>query len=339
MPFDRSPTPGSSSDRLPDRASEPEILVGPFADGHPPPRPVRPRFQHRYRVHAAWFLATLLTTTVVGVSHYAAFLQGFDARPVRLGFWPLVWSGFWYSGTLLFILGAHELGHYVMCRVHRVDATLPYFLPAPLPLTGTVGAFIKIREAFPGKAQLFDIGVGGPIAGFLALVPALVAGLALSTLEPLPEHFEGLSLGEPLLFRLTSWLVFGPIPDGYSINLHPMGFAAWFGLIATALNLMPFGQLDGGHIVYALLGRRAALVSLLTLVAAILLTFVSTSWAVVTVMLLVMALTVGVRHPRIPDESLPLDRARLVIAVAALAMLALCFTPAPIEPYELIGQP
>jgi len=301
--------------------------------------PARPRrFQHRYWVHAAWFLATLVMTTLVGMAHYASFLSGFDgpSPPLTLS---LVWNGFWYSGTLLAILGAHEMGHYVMCRRHQVDATLPYFLPAPLPLTGTVGAFIKIREGFPSKAVLFDIGVGGPIAGFVVLVPALVIGLALSHVTRLPESFDGLSLGEPLLFKFVSWLQFGTIPDGYSINLHPMAFAAWFGLIATALNLMPFGQLDGGHIAYAVLGRRATLVSLATIGVAVGLTMSSMSWLFVTLLMLAMLFTIGARHPRVPDEHVPLDRARLWIAFASLVIFILCFTAAPIEPYKLIANP
>lgn len=265
--------------------------------------------------------------------------MAFDTRPPRLDMATLL-RGFWYSGTLLAILGAHELGHYFMCRYHRVDATLPYFLPAPLPLTGTVGAFIKIREMFPSKAVLFDIGVGGPIAGFVVLVPALFVGLGLSNVARLPENVDGLlSLGEPLLFKLAAWAVWGPVADSYSLNLHPMAFAAWFGLIATALNLMPFGQLDGGHIAYAVLGRRATLVSLGTILGAIGLTFVSSSWLVVTIMMLVMLFTVGARHPRVIDEHLPLDPARRWIAVASAIIFVLCFTPAPIEPYQLIANP
>lgn len=300
--------------------------------------PPRPRFEHRYGVHALLLLATLATTTVVGALHYAAFESAFETRPIHLSLGLLV-RGLWYSGTLLAILGAHELGHYFMCRYHQVDATLPYFLPAPLPLTGTVGAFIRIREMFPNKRVLFDIGVAGPLAGFAVLVPALVWGLRLSEVAVLPEDFEGLSLGEPPLFRLVTWLVWGPIPDGASVNLHPMAFAAWFGLIATALNLLPFGQLDGGHIAYAVLGRRATGVSLATVVLAVGLTFVSQSWLIVAVMMLVMLVTIGARHPRVLDEDEPLDPARQWLAAAAAVILVLCFTPAPIEPYRLIANP
>lgn len=316
---------GASNADLRDGAA-PEVLT------------VRPRFQHRYWLHALLLIATLATTTFVGALHYAAFEAGFEARMPDLDL-RLFAQGLWYSGTLLAILGAHEMGHYFMCRYHRVDATLPYFLPAPLPLTGTVGAFIRIREMFPSKRVLFDIGVAGPFAGFVVLVPALVWGLKLSEVAVLPADFEGLSLGEPPLFQLASWLVWGPVPEGASVNLHPMGFAAWFGLIATALNLLPFGQLDGGHVAYAVLGRRATSVSLAMVLVAIGLTFVSQSWLIVAVMMLVMLVTIGARHPRVLDEDEPLDPTRRWLAFAAAVILAVCFTPAPIEPYRLIANP
>ncbi len=315
----------------------PDLPVERVSPGYYAP-PTHRRFRHRYWVHALWLLATIASTTLAGAIHWLSFRAGFSGSPVPLDLSVLL-HGFWYSGTLLAILGAHEMGHYVMCRRHQVDATLPYFLPAPIPLTGTIGAFIKIREPFPSKAVLFDIGVGGPIAGFVVLVPALFLGIHLSTLERLPANFDGLQLGEPLLFKLASWMVWGRIPDAYSLNLHPMAFAAWFGLIATALNLLPFSQLDGGHIAYAALGRRATLISLVTLGAALALTFVSASWWVVALMILVMFFLIGARHPPVPDDYLPLDRTRLWVAFAALVIFALCFTAAPIEPYQLISHP
>ena len=158
---------------------------------------------------------------------------------------------------MLGILGAHELGHYLACRYYDVDATLPWFLPAPLPLTGTLGAFIRLREPIPNARALFDIAVAGPLAGFVVAVPLLAAGVAASKVIPLPDDGGGLVLGDPLLFTLIERLHWGAIPDGDALYVHPMGLAAWFGLLATALNLFPFGQLDGGHITYALFGRRA----------------------------------------------------------------------------------
>jgi membrane-associated protease RseP (regulator of RpoE activity) len=296
------------------------------------------RFRHRYWIHALLLLVTLATTTLVGGLHYLSFLSDFGARSFAerdlLSYiWP---QGLWYSGTLLLILGAHEMGHYFACRYHQVDATLPYFLPAPLPLTGTIGAFIRIREAFPNRRILFDIGVAGPLAGFVLLVPALFLGLAMSTIAPLPADFSGFALGEPLLFRAAARLVWGSVPDGYSINMHPMVFAAWFGLFATALNLMPFGQLDGGHIAYSALGRRSTIISLLTIAVAVGLTFLSSSWTVVTVMMIVMLLAFGARHPSVIDESIELDPRRRAVALFSALVFVLCFTPVPIEPLDLL---
>jgi hypothetical protein len=288
----------------------------------------------RRGIHLALFLATLISTTLVGAEHYRGFLSDFATETVGYS-WIVMAGGLWYSLTILAILGAHEMGHYLACRHYDIDATLPYFLPAPL-LTGTFGAVIRIREAFPTKAILFDIGVAGPIAGFVVAVPALFMGLLLSRLVPLPPDFVGYSLGEPLLFRLASWLIWGPVPEGYSLSLHPVGFAAWFGLIATALNLIPFGQLDGGHISYAALGHRSTTLSLVVVLVAVVLTFFSLNWLIWVIIMLVMLLITGPRHPRVVYEHLPLDPGRQRVALAAVAMFVLCFTPVPIEPYELI---
>jgi membrane-associated protease RseP (regulator of RpoE activity) len=242
-------------------------------------------------------------------------------------------NGLWYSGTILAILGFHEMGHYVACRIYRVDATLPFFLPAPplMVLTGTFGAVIRIRSRIPSKLALFDIGIAGPIAGFLVAVPALVFGLMLSRIEQLPENFRGFSLGEPLLFRGVAWLLYGALSDSASINLHPMGLAAWFGLIVTALNLFPFGQLDGGHIAYAVFGRRSIYVTVGTALAAVGLTLTSSSFLLFTLLVIGSLFLFGPHHPPTLNDEVPLERGRLFLAAFALLMLVLCFTPAPIE--------
>jgi membrane-associated protease RseP (regulator of RpoE activity) len=302
--------------------------------------PERPKFRNRTWLHVLLFVLTVVTTTFAGALHYAGFLLDFQNRPLPLTFIELLPYGFWYSGTILAILGAHELGHYLACRYYRVDASLPYFLPAPLPLTGTLGAFIRIREPIPSKAILFDIGAAGPFAGFVIAVPALFIGLALSRMVPLPADLGGaLELGEPLLFQWASYALWGSTPDGYSVNLHPIAFAAWFGLLATALNLIPIGQLDGGHIAYAVLGRRSSLVTLGSTAVAIGLTFVSRSWVVWTTLMVMMLFLYGPHHPRTYDEEVPLDRPRQLLAVLALGILLVCFTPSPIsEPMELMGR-
>jgi membrane-associated protease RseP (regulator of RpoE activity) len=207
-----------------------------------------------------------------------------------------------------------------------------------LASTGTLGAFIRIREPIPTKRMLFDIGIAGPLAGFVFAVPALFVGVAMSPVVRVPENLVGVHLGEPLLFRAAAWVTWGSVADGYSLNLHPMALAAWFGLLATALNLFPIGQLDGGHISYAVLGRKSTTVTLAAIGAAIGLTFFSMSWAVWTFLLVAMTLAMGPRHPRTIDEDIPLDRTRIWLALVALIILVLCFTPNPIEPTELLGR-
>ena len=324
------------------------------------PKPLPPP-HGRLGVQILLLVLTLFTTTLTGGCHYDSFVIDMstivpgtidpgmsDWQIVGAAFRelgnrmldPFFWvHGLWYSLTILLILGCHEMGHYVMCLRYNVDATRPYFLPAPLPLTGTLGAFIRLRSRIPSKIALFDIGVAGPIAGFVIAVPALFLGLWLSRLDRLPEDMSNFSeLGEPLLFQFAAWAIWGPVADGYSLNLHPMAFAAWFGLLATALNLFPIGQLDGGHISYAVLGRGSTFVTLATVAGLIGLTFVSTSWLVWTVLTVVMLVVFGPRHPRTIDEDIPLDPSRIWLAVVALAIFVLCFTHNPIEPIELLGR-
>ena len=298
-----------------------------------PPPAARPR--SRPLVHLVLFLATLFTTTVAGSCHYAGFAADFTQNFPEFSFI----QGGWFSLTLLAILGAHEFGHYFACRYYGVDATLPYFLPAPLALTGTVGAVIRIRQPIQTKPVLFDVGVAGPIAGFVVAVPALFLGLHLSRVVPLPTEFVGMSLGEPLLFQWAASLIWGAAPEGYSINLHPMGLAAWLGLLLTALNLFPIGQLDGGHIAYAVLGRRSTVVSLGATVTVVALVFLSWSWIIWALLMIAMLVFLGPRHPRTHDEDVPLDSGRLLLAAVAVAIFAVSFTPAPFSALELVGQP
>ena len=319
-----NPDPNSPDNAPRDVPVEPE-LVPPY-----PWLPVRrPKFQHKYPRHIVLFVATFITTT-----YAQSFLVFFLALgsgvllPGVFGLQPFL-AGLWYSIPLLTILAAHEFGHYFACRYYDVDATLPYFLPAPFVLTGTLGAVIRIREAFPSKRALFDIAVAGPIAGFVVLVPFLVMGVWLSGTAPMAEG--SLYFGEPLLFKLLERLRFGALEPGMDSVLHPMGFAAWFGMLATALNLLPFGQLDGGHLSYALFGKRASWVSVATLTSAVMLTFVSSSWITMTIMMLVMAFFLGLRHPRVSDEHEPIGAGRKLVAALALAIFIICFTPVPVE--------
>lgn len=279
----------------------------------------RRKFQHRYGLHILLFGLTLGTTTCAG-----------SPNPLEPSQWLV---GLYYSIPILLILGAHEFGHYWYCRRHDVDASLPYFLPAPVPVTGTLGAVIRIKEPFPSTRALFDIGVAGPIAGFVMLLPFLWWGITHSEVIAIPQVEGGVIVyfGEPALLKAIIKWHFGPLPPGHDVVLHPVGFAAWFGMLATALNLLPFGQLDGGHIAYAVFGHRARWVSMATLAATLLLVTRSMSWLMTALVMLAMAVFLGVRHPRILDEGARLDTTRILIAILALCIFLLCFTPVPIE--------
>ena len=316
----------------------------------PPPLPSTPPRRDRVWLHYLLFILTLVSTTLTGADNYAVFSLDFNqlnrllalpdadrqAWATALASTPSYYlNGLWYSLTVLAILGCHEMGHYYASLRYGVDVTRPFFIPAPtFTLAGTLGAFIRIRSRIPTKVALFDIGIAGPIAGFLVAVPALFIGLSMSRLERLPDDPSNLwELGEPLLFQFAAWLMLGPPPEGYTISMHPMAFAAWFGLLATALNLFPISQLDGGHICYAVLGRRSTWVTYLMIAIAIGLTFVSLSWVAWAVLLVIMIGVLGPHHPPTFDEHDPIGIPRLILAGFALVMLIVCFTPAPIGPF------
>ena len=300
----------------------------------------------RLEVQLLLFALTLVTTTIIGAENWAFFtidyaqldelLKRKDDSVVRLvrERWSLL-GGLWYSLTILGILGCHEMGHYVACLRYNIVATRPYFLPLPplgITMTGTLGAFIRVKSRFPHRIALFDVGVAGPIAGFVIAVPTLFLGIAMSKVQAVPRDLPfTIWLGEPLLFKLAQWAVWGPIADGYSLSMHPMAFGAWFGLIATSLNLFPISQLDGGHIAYAVFGRRSVFITFVMIAAAIGLTVFSLSWLVWTGLMLVMMWVVGPHHPPTMNDDEPLDRGRLIVAGVAVVILIICFTPAPIS--------
>jgi membrane-associated protease RseP (regulator of RpoE activity) len=296
----------------------------------------RQKFQDRVWLHVLLLLLTIASTTLVGIGHYLGYQSNYLPAKLPAFSFGLVVRGLWYSVTVLAILGCHEMGHYLACRYYDVDASLPFFLPMPLVLTGTFGAFIRIREPIPTKSMLFDIGFAGPIAGFVVAVPALFLGIAMSHIARLPADFSGYDLGEPLLFKLATKILWGTIPEGYSLNMHPIAFAAWFGLLATAWNLIPAGQLDGGHIAYSVLGRRSTYLTFVMIGGGGVLSFFSANWIAWTILMIGMLAVFGPRHPPTIDEHVPLDRTRTILAIVALAMLALSFTPVPLR--EIIGR-
>lgn len=284
--------------------------------------------------HVVLFVLTFVTTTLAGSFFYASYASELGNATPTLTITGLLLHGLWYSGGVLAILGAHEFGHYFACRYYGVDASLPYFiplwLPIGMPMPGTLGAVIRIRQPIASKRQFFDIGIAGPIAGFLIIVPVLVIGMSQSTVVTLPENFTGWQFGEPLLFRLVAQLFHGTLADGQSLNVHPAGWAAWFGLLATALNLCPVSQLDGGHISYAVFGRKSSAITLVVTACMIALTIYSGAYVLWTVLIVAMLYFMGRHHPRTPDEGEPLDPARLWLAAFAAAMLVLSFTPIPL---------
>jgi membrane-associated protease RseP (regulator of RpoE activity) len=229
--------------------------------------------------------------------------------------------------TLMTILLTHEAGHYVMCRHHRVNASLPYFLPAPpFFLIGTFGAFIRIRSRFPNRRALFDIGAGGPWAGFVVAVVATVIGLRLSTVMPQAPGGPLIELGDSFL---TAWLTRAVLhTDPATVMLHPVAFAGWCGLFVTSLNLLPAGQLDGGHVLYAAI-RRSRLVPATLLAFLVWLAWRgSPSWMLWAV---IVATMTGLGHPPTIDDGLPLDRGRRVGAVLSLVVLVLTFVVEPVR--------
>jgi membrane-associated protease RseP (regulator of RpoE activity) len=290
--------------------------------------------RRRYWLHLLLFVATIFTTLIVGARLQYNFVQGLPQFHSDADLFPLRWAlqnpgnlvlGIPFSVTLLGILLAHEMGHFIYAQRNKVYATLPFFLPAPT-LIGTLGAFIRIRSPIRTRAALFDIGIAGPIAGFVAALPVLVGALMVSRPAAAQPSDSGLVLGFPLVFHLAWKLLH---PQGAlqlaQLSLSPVAIAAWVGMFATSLNLLPGGQLDGGHIVYALSPRSHKLVSRLTMVALVPLgIFCWAGWLIWALLLLVSLM----RHPPVPEYP-PLDRKRKLLGWFALLMFILTMLPIP----------
>ncbi len=287
------------------------------------------RFRDRYWLHALLFAVTLASTTTVGAAMQMFFDRNLPFDPdlsfsMYLDLWrhPLaLLAGLPFSLTLLAILMAHELGHYLAALRHGVNASLPYFMPSPV--LGTFGAFIRVRSPICSKRALFDIGVAGPLAGFVFLLPALSIGLAFSKVIPGIANQGSLQFGIPGLEWLLGKLIF-PGVAASDIYLHPAARAAWVGMLATALNLLPIGQLDGGHIVYALIPRRHGVISVVLSLLLLPLGKFWFGWLLWGLALLIF----GRRHPMVYDSS-ELDAGRRKLALLALLIFVLCFTFVP----------
>ena len=293
--------------------SWPPVCELPGVQVHPSPR--------RIFLHLGLFLATLATTMVAG-----AFQAG-----VNLFQNPwMVYKGIPFSLSILAIMAAHEMGHYLMSRRHRMNVSLPYFLPGlpfPPPLPGTFGALIRIRSPILDKRALLDVGCSGPLLGRLVVVPVLIVGLKLSRIVSLPPGAgEGLVLGEPLLFKLMCWVTLGPLGPHDHVFLHPVAFAGWLGLLITALNLLPVGQLDGGHVIYALFPNWHRVISIGCLL--ILAVFGVLTWPG-WILWAVILTGLGVRHPPPYCHWIPLDRRRQILGAVTILVFVLTFSPTP----------
>jgi Zn-dependent protease len=298
---------------------------------HPPKR--------RYWVHALLFLATVFATLCIGAKLQYNFEHNLGSFAGDDGFWPWSWvledwhrlaMGIPFSACLLGILTAHEFGHYIYCVRRGVYATLPYFIPAPT-LVGTMGAFIRIRSPIRTRADLFDIGIAGPIAGFLVALPVLF--YSLMGAKPLTGDAadNGLMLGLPLVFKIAHWILaaFGnSVATQFPVNglyLPPTAIAAWFGMFATALNLIPGGQLDGGHIIFALRPRWHRPVSFVCIAAMMVMSW--QLWIGWLLWAVILRMT-GERHPDVPHYPEP-GKKRWILGAVALAMLAITFVVDP----------
>jgi len=257
--------------------------------------------QKRWGLHVGLFIATFLMATWVQDSVYAL--------------------------TIMTILLAHELGHYFMCKKYGVEATFPIFIPMP-NILGTMGAVIAMKSPIPNRQSLFDIGIAGPLVGLIVALPAIVIGLFLSDVVVIPKNGYALFLGEPLLFSWISSLIHGPIPENHDLVLHSIAFAGWAALFVTSINLFPVGQLDGGHMIHAMLGRHAHWVSWLTIGVLVFLGFqYHPMWFIFTVIIVLFVF----RHPPPIEHVTPISRSRHILGLFTYALLFLCFTPVPFE--------
>ena len=275
---------------------------------------------------------TAVSCWIVGIAHtatYRTLVAGNEETALR-SVSPL--DGVWFALGILGILGAHELGHWYAARRHRLAVSLPLFIPGPT-FAGTFGAFMRLRKRPPTRRCAFDVAAAGPLAGFAALLPVLWAGVALSAPAPLnaaPDTAR--AIGHPALLQAAVALIHGPLDDGHALALHPVATAAWIGMLLTALNLFPAGQLDGGHVAHALLPRGwARTAGLAATTAAALLSTESTIWIAWTLVTSTMTFTNWNATPWNEPPAAVGTRRRIVAVVLAMT-LALCFTPVPLGP-------
>lgn len=286
-----------------------------------------------WAINLILLMATILSTLLVAAVGEIAANSPAELDLIEVYTLALqnLWLGIPFSATLMLILGAHELGHYFAARYHKVPVSLPYFLPMPFSIIGTLGAFIRLKAPIKNRRALLDIGAAGPLAGFVFAVPILLIGLATSEMTALPESGGYTLEGNSILYALMKIAVFGRfLPDGNEdVLLNQVAWAGWVGLLVTAINLIPLGQLDGGHIAYVLFGRRAKALFwpvILGLVALTLITSTPT-WAIWVVLLFFL----GRRYAEPLDDVTEIDGRRRVIAILTLVLFFLVFVPNPLR--------
>ena len=263
------------------------------------------------------FILTFISTLAVGAMH-----EGINVLEEPLK----IYKGLPFSIALLLILLFHEFSHYLASRKHRIEASLPYFIPAPT-LFGTFGAVIKMKSPITTKNALIDIGASGPIAGFIISVIVTIIGLYFSKIMPVHDTNNLIALGDSLLFKALTKAILGTVPENHDVFLHPVALAGWIGFFVTSINLIPVGQLDGGHILYALIGEKHSTFSKLLIgVMFIMGFFLWEGWIIWGVLLIVL----GFKHPPIVYSAMPLDPKRKIIGWISLAIFVLTFMPVPI---------
>lgn len=298
-------------------------------------QPLRPEFalggERIPTANLLLFFLTMLTTTTAG-----AFAAGQDISILHpLAALVSLRAGLSFSLPLMAILLAHEMGHYLTARFHGVPTSLPYFIPAPpIFITGTLGAFIRIRAMPRTRRVMFDIGAAGPWAGVIVAIPAVIVGLWLSEVTPIDKSLGGLELGNSILFLGLSRLVLGVDPSAVTVTLHPMAFAGWFGLFVTSINLLPVGQLDGGHVTYALFPRFHRTISTLFVISCVMMVLVplALGWDLWWGWLLwaVLSIGLGLGHPATVDRDTPLNPRRAIAAWLSVALFVVTFSPVPL---------
>jgi membrane-associated protease RseP (regulator of RpoE activity) len=343
-PFDMTPIFRMADDSK--IGSEHEIILVPAAETPKPSNPM---------VNLVLFGLTIFSVLFAGALHAYSGTAPEGEFDLIISLFRALPSGIPFAVSLLAILLAHEFGHYLAARYHGTNVTLPYFIPFPLSLFGTMGAFIRLKEPPRNKRILLDIGIAGPLAGLVVAIPVLLYGLSLSTVEPIhipagqgvmlegnsilyllakyvvfgqflpaPQSYDGLS---PMLYWLRYYFTSQPLPlGGMDVFIHPIAWAGWAGLLVTALNLIPAGQLDGGHTIYVLLGKRAKILLPIILGALILLGFVWPGWWLWALLIFIL----GRVFAEPLDQITTLNRGRKAVAILGLVIFVLVFTPVPL---------